>query len=351
MGLFDIDPQLLQGIDMNRAAQNPGFKKKLMGLLGSGPDDPQSQGLLGLASALLQASGPSTMPTSMGQALGQGLQGYNQNRTTAQRYKDVMKMQQEELGLKRQALQAEMNQKSNPITDFQRDLIAAGINPSSPEGQNILKSRYDKGFMTPLQSLDFQQRVRDMNNPSMNLSKGQEAVDRKFADDYVEFKASGGFADVQKGIEQVGGVLQQLESGQQNLTGPVVGRVGDTMRSVFNPEAQAAKDAVEEVVQRNLRLVLGAQFTEKEGERLISRAYNPALSESENAKRLRRLVGQIQTAAQAKQEAAQYFEENGTLKGFKGKVYSATDFMNMKFDDPKQTGKPQSGGIQFLGFE
>lgn len=80
MGLFDIDPQLLQGIDINKAKQNPGFMQKLMGLLGGGPDDPQSQGLLGLSSALLQASGPSTMPTSLGQAMGKGLQGYSQGR-------------------------------------------------------------------------------------------------------------------------------------------------------------------------------------------------------------------------------------------------------------------------------
>lgn len=84
MGLFDeIDPQLLQGLDMNRAAQNPGFMQKLMGLLGGGPDDPQSQGLLGLSSALLQASGPSTMPTSLGQAMGKGLEGYGQGRQQA----------------------------------------------------------------------------------------------------------------------------------------------------------------------------------------------------------------------------------------------------------------------------
>lgn len=316
----------------------------LAGLLGADPNSPEAQGLLALGSSLLQASGPSTMPTSFGQALGGGLQ----NMQTARQNAMQQQMQRQFMGAQMVAMQ----NKSAGITDFQRDLVAAGIDPSSPEGRKILQSRYDKTFLNPLQAIQVREKVRELSKP--NLTKGQEAVDRKFADEYVDFKASGGFADVQKGIEQVGGVLSQLEQGD-NLTGPVVGRIGDTARSIFAPEAQAAKDAVEEVVQRNLRLVLGAQFTEKEGERLISRAYNPALGAPENAKRLRRLVNQISTAAQAKQEAADYFDEHGTLAGFKGKTYSMADFLNMKFDDPKgqkQKGNAQgAGGIQFLGFE
>lgn len=53
-----------------------------MGLLDFNFSDPQTQGLLGLASGLLQAGGPSTRPISMGQAiamgLGQGLGNYQQ---------------------------------------------------------------------------------------------------------------------------------------------------------------------------------------------------------------------------------------------------------------------------------
>lgn len=56
---------------------------KLGGLLSFDPDDPNSQGLLGLGAALLQASGPSREPVSMGQALGQGLQGMQQARGNA----------------------------------------------------------------------------------------------------------------------------------------------------------------------------------------------------------------------------------------------------------------------------
>lgn len=56
----------------------------IIGLLGlEDIDSPQAQGLLGLGTAMLNASGPSTTPVSFGQALGQGLQGYTQGRGQA----------------------------------------------------------------------------------------------------------------------------------------------------------------------------------------------------------------------------------------------------------------------------
>lgn len=158
-----------------------------------------------------------------------------------------------------------------------------------------------------------------------NLSPGEKKVDEKFAAEYADFVASGGYADVQKQLGQLQEVATKLERGQ-GLTGPIVGNIPEGIRRVTNPSAVAAREAVEEVVQRNLRIVLGAQFTEKEGERLIQRSFNPALSESENAKRVRNLITQIQAAAQAKVDAARYYEENGTLKGWKGKMPSLSDF-------------------------
>ena len=59
----------------------------LAGLLGADPNSPEAQGLLALGSSLLQASGPSTMPTSFGQALGGGLQNMQQARNNANQQK------------------------------------------------------------------------------------------------------------------------------------------------------------------------------------------------------------------------------------------------------------------------
>lgn len=176
-----------------------------------------------------------------------------------------------------------------------------------------------------------------VNQPTANLSKGEEAVDREFAKEFVAFNAAGGYADTDKQLAQLEDVVTQLESGE-NLTGPLIGR--NPYRDITNPSSINAQELVEEVVQRNLRVILGAQFTEKEGERLISRAYNPKLDEKVNAKRLRALIGQIRGAAQAKQSASDYFRTNGTLKGWEGKMPSLSSFSE---EEVKTSGNaPQS---------
>ncbi len=158
-----------------------------------------------------------------------------------------------------------------------------------------------------------------------NLSPGQEAMDKEFAKELAEFEAGGGFADAEKNVEQLRGVSNRLKAvndpanpSGENLTGPLVGGQFDIVNTIINPSAIEAREDVEEVVQRNLRLVLGAQFTEKEGERLIARAYNPRLDEKTNAKRVDRLLGAMETGLQAKKASADYFRKHGTLNGYQG---------------------------------
>ena len=154
---------------------------------------------------------------------------------------------------------------------------------------------------------------------------GGTAADEAFAKDYNAFM-QGGAQDSAKQLAQLQDVATELAKPGANLTGPYLGRVPDAIKSVTNPKSIAMRERVEEVVQRSLRAILGAQFTEKEGERLIARAYNPSQPESENAIRVGRLLNQLQQAYQAKQSAARYFETNGTLQGWQGKLPSIGDF-------------------------
>lgn len=184
------------------------------------------------------------------------------------------------------------------------------------------------------------------NQNALQLAS-QQAVDKEFAKDFVAFNASGGSADIEKQIDQLENAKTILKKG--NVTGPTLGSVPDVIKKFTNPTSIAVREQVEEVVQRNLRLVLGAQFTEKEGERLIARAFNENLSEAENIKRLDRLIKQMKQAARAKQEAGDYFSTNGTLRGFKGKLFTIDDFLKDD-DSSKQQGSSETG-IKFLGFE
>lgn len=175
------------------------------------------------------------------------------------------------------------------------------------------------------------------------LTKGQEAADREFGKEYAGWKASGGYADIEKQLQQLQRVSTELGKPGNDYTGPAAGLIPGKARAFTNPAAVNAQNLVEEVAQRNLRLVLGAQFTQVEGERLIARAYNPQLSPMENKRRVDALISQIRTAAQAKEEAARYFEENGTLSGWKGKIMTLADFENAIDAADKQEPKASGG--------
>jgi hypothetical protein len=182
-----------------------------------------------------------------------------------------------------------------------------------------------------------------------DLTKGGQKVDEAFATEYNEFISKGGFADAEKGINQISGALNSLREGEVE-TGGITGFLEGKALSVANPKLQQTKEAVEEVVQRNLRLILGAQFTEKEGERLISRAFNPALSTEYNIERLERLQKAMVDAYEMKKANAEYFQKNGTLKGSPFKELTITDIGKM-IDGETGNKQQQSSEIKFLGFE
>lgn len=195
--------------------------------------------------------------------------------------------------------------------ELQREQLAARAEDREAD-RNMRKDIADEANRT-------RREIADLKNGKggVKLTKGQEAVDKNFAKEYDTFVLGGGYADVQKSLKQLTEVGDQLGK-TDSATGPLVGRLPKWARNIATPEGSAIQDQVEEVVQRNLRLVLGPQFTEREGKQLIERAYNTNLSEAENQKRVARLAQSIQQAADAKLAASEYYEENGTLQGYKG---------------------------------
>jgi hypothetical protein len=75
-----------------------------------------------------------------------------------------------------------------------------------------------------------------------------------------------------------------------------------------------------------LRAILGAQFTQVEGENFLKRSFDPALGPDVNARRLRLILQQMKTSAKQSADVADYLEKNRTIRGFKGKIPSLADF-------------------------
>ena len=279
------------------------------GLFGQNMSDPQTQGILAASSALLKGGAPSFQPTSFGGILGESInQGLGAFNRASRRGRNNLQVVGGSL--------IDVSDPSNPKVVFE--------GRKKPKTQILCGGKYiatqdpDTGEFDIKKSSIFDEisKLEDKTGGIGTLTEGQKAIDKSFSKEYGDFVLKGGFADVQKGLSQLDEAVNILET--EGGTGAFVGNLPDSLAAIVNKSGLKAQELVSEVVQRNLRLILGAQFTEKEGERLINRAFNPRLSEEENIKRVKRLADSIKRAAEQKRKSAEYFEKFGTLKGFKG---------------------------------
>ena len=164
------------------------------------------------------------------------------------------------------------------------------------------------------------------------LAPGQKKVDELYAEDYVQWKRVVQ-SQAMTNLASIGTVLGQIERGEK-LSGPPVGMTPEFLRAIINPEATEALETVQGVVQQNLREILGGQFAQQEAAQLLNRAYNPSLPPESNARKLRKLYNQMEVAAKQRQAMADYFEKNGTLRGYTGETPTLSDFYTATSDTP-----------------
>lgn len=152
----------------------------------------------------------------------------------------------------------------------------------------------------------------------LGLTPGQQAADVAFGKEYADYQAAGGHAGVEKNLKALEGVASDVEkqTGLERFLAYVPEVLGGrSLRESFAPADIAREDAVRNAIQSTLRQTLGAQFTAKEGEALMARAYNPRLSAEENKKRVLQAAQELRTKGSERERSGKYFEKKGTLKG------------------------------------
>jgi len=150
----------------------------------------------------------------------------------------------------------------------------------------------------------------------VNVSPLQEKIDEKFGTEAAEY-LSGGQAQIKTNIDNLQDKMRILKEGELNVSGPFVGNLPEGIQSFANPDALSFIGDIRDIVFQSLREKLGAQFTEKEGDRLVAAAFDQRLPESANTKRLQRLLNTIKGASKAKEEMIAYYQKNKTLDGYK----------------------------------
>lgn len=149
-----------------------------------------------------------------------------------------------------------------------------------------------------------------------------EKLDAEASKNIASWTAGGESQQTRTNIQQLGEAIKILrDPATKGASGPIVSLMPDWMRErLISTPSASVKGVVEQVAQQSLRSILGAQFTQKEGEAFLSRVFNLRFPEEENARRAEVLMGTIKRMADEKDAAAQYFQQTGgTLAGFTGR--------------------------------
>jgi hypothetical protein len=153
---------------------------------------------------------------------------------------------------------------------------------------------------------------------ALNLTPGQKKADETYAADFNAWIVNGEYANVVQDLKTLNSVIKTLRSGK-TLSGNVVGRLPDFLqKALYGDDPKAIKDAIDQLTVSSLRTILGSQFTEKEGARIQAQSYDITSGEETNVGKIEKSIDELLGRAMAKQAAAQYFSENGTLAGYTG---------------------------------
>ena len=305
----------------------------LVGFAGYDPNAPmteqerqqrQNQGLQDLAQRLsIRAAQRSGDPSRMGQV--------QQRLITQQAVKDK-RIQDEKF---KQFLQSPQGQQYQGMVDLfgidgTRDVVAKNMAGKSgrtstadidnfeyymslpPEGKKAW--RENKRLSPELMGLIAQEQAAGKDG-GVSLTPIEKKIDENFGKEATEY-LSGGKAQIEANIINLDDKIRILEKGELNVSGPVVGNLPEGAQSIFNAPALSFIGDIRDIVFQSLREKLGAQFTEREGDRLVAAAFDQRLPEAANIKRLKRLQGVIKNAAKSKEDMIAYANKNNTLKGY-----------------------------------
>lgn len=133
----------------------------------------------------------------------------------------------------------------------------------------------------------------------------------------------GGYAQAQLNLNTYDNLITGLTSGKYTTRtisdfAPESLGLDDAIRSIFNPSGQAAVDRVRQVLFQGLKDTLGAQFTQREAERLVSASYNPKLEPEENISRLNSARNVLQATIEAKNDMYEHLASGGSISTYQG---------------------------------
>lgn len=195
-----------------------------------------------------------------------------------------------------------------PVYDESNSGLLKGTAPIPGFKKNDLDEEYKRAQINKLNA------DAKKDSSGAGLSEGEKALDKNFTKDYLDWNKSGR-AVVEKNLQRLEDAKKSLAE-DSSLTGGVRGLLPDAIRNVTNEKAITTRDDVRAAAQGALKATLGAQFTEREGERIMNQAYNEKLSPQANIAKIDAAIQELRKNKDALDSQSQFFEKSGSLKGW-----------------------------------
>lgn len=184
----------------------------------------------------------------------------------------------------------------------------------SPYREDFLQAQKDatQRIQDAQKRLDDQiARERKLEDAEIERRRDIQATgDKEFMKAHVEYLRQDR-PTIVKGIKDLEEIRDQLKAGDIK-TGPLRALAPDFMKLELNQ----ARDQVWSVVQGTLKATLGAQFTEREGEMILERSFNPSQTTGNNMERVQKFIDGLIVKRKEFDAMHQYFETNRTLQGY-----------------------------------
>jgi hypothetical protein len=208
-----------------------------------------------------------------------------------------------------------LTQNLQPRTKFQDIAGGAFTRKINPDGTSEIVENPD--IANYLQQLAETKRL----SATGGLTKTQIKRDELFLKDYDPAK----FAQSQKNIAILETAYKDIDPTDDfQASGLPYQQFPDndllqTGARIFGEGARREdiEQRIRSVTQESLRALLGGQFAEREGERIIRNAYNPALPEEFNRARLKTTIDTLKRVEAEQRARINHFEKFQTLAGYK----------------------------------
>lgn len=93
-------------------------------------------------------------------------------------------------------------------------------------------------------------------------------------------------------------------------------QAGPFFKKIFNPKTEDLVDRIRGIAFKTLRETLGAQFTEREGQRLVDTYFNDMLDNTMNINRLSNFIRNMKEIQATRRKYLDYVDKKGTIRGY-----------------------------------